>query len=81
MGWLSQYLVMPLAGFAIAHVLLLPYSKERVTGQILTGGCPMGVISNVYTYLASGIVAPSVSVTLSALNTLVVLFITPWHSQ
>jgi len=78
-GWLSQYLVMPLAGFAVAYFLLLPYSKEWVAGQVLTGGCPTGVVSNVYTYLASGNVA--LSVTLSALNTLVAPFITPWYTQ
>ncbi|MCD6323825.1 MAG: bile acid:sodium symporter family protein, partial [Desulfurococcales archaeon] len=78
-GWLSQYLVMPLAGFAVAYFMLLPFSKEWVAGQVLTGGCPTGVVSNVYTYLASGNVA--LSVTLSALNTIIAPFITPWYTQ
>jgi len=73
-GILSQYTVMPLAGFIVALVILggIP---EFIGGQILTGSCPTGVVSNVYTYLSLGNVA--LSVTLTAVNTILAPLLTP----
>jgi len=74
-GWLSQYTVMPFTGFLLGYLLLLHFNKEWVAGQILTGGCPTGVVSNVYTYLSMGNVA--LSITLSAFNTIIAPIVTP----
>lgn len=74
-GWFSQYTVMPFTGFLVGYFLLLHFSREWVAGQILTGGCPTGVVSNVYTYLSLGNVA--LSITLSATNTIIAPILTP----
>ncbi|WP_456396026.1 bile acid:sodium symporter family protein [Thermococcus sp.] len=74
-GWLSQYTVMPFTGFLVGYLLLLHFNKEWVAGQVLTGACPTGVVSNVYTYLSMGNVA--LSITLSATNTVIAPVITP----
>ncbi len=73
-GIISQYTVMPLGGF-IVGVALLSSVPEFVAGQVLTGACPTGVVSNVYTYLSMGNVA--LSVTLSAVNTVIAPILTP----
>lgn len=73
-GILSQYTVMPLGGFIVA-VALLGAVPEFIAGQVLTGTCPTGVVSNVYTYLSMGNVA--LSITLSAINTVIAPILTP----
>lgn len=69
-----QYLVMPAAAFAVAWLLKLP--PALAAGLILVGACPGGTASNVITYLARGDVA--LSVTLTALSTLLAVVATPW---
>ncbi|KAJ3695338.1 hypothetical protein LUZ60_000715 [Juncus effusus] len=60
-GFLAQYVVKPLLGFAIAMTLKL--SAPLATGLILVSCCPGGQASNVATYISKGNVALSVLMT------------------
>ena len=73
LGTGSQFIVMPLAGWAIAQVLGLP--PALAIGVILVGCAPGGTASNVVTYLAKGDVALSVSIT--TVSTLLAPLLTP----
>ncbi|MEX3963355.1 bile acid:sodium symporter family protein [Paraburkholderia sp. EG287A] len=72
-GIFLHYLVMPLAAWAIAKVLHMP--PDLTAGMVLVGSVASGTASNVMIYLARGDVA--LSVTISALSTLVGVFATP----
>ena len=72
-GIFLHYLVMPLAAWAIARVLHMP--PDLTAGMVLVGSVASGTASNVMIYLARGDVA--LSVTISALSTLVGVFATP----
>jgi BASS family bile acid:Na+ symporter len=76
-GAVLQYSIMPLAGFTFAVLFGLP--AEVAAGLILIGCCPGGVSSNVITYLAKGNVP--LSVTMTAVSTLLSPFITPFAMQ
>ncbi|OKL54993.1 Bile acid:sodium symporter [Bowdeniella nasicola] len=73
LGVVAQYVIMPLAGWAIATVLALP--PELAVGVILVGCAPGGTSSNVVTYLAKGDVA--LSVTMTSISTLLAPIFTP----
>ena len=73
LGLLLQYGLMPLLAFIIAIVLGLP--TELMAGLILVGACPGGTASNVICYLGRGDVA--LSITLTAISTLLAVFLTP----
>ncbi|PWJ27409.1 BASS family bile acid:Na+ symporter [Branchiibius hedensis] len=73
LGLVAHYVIMPLAGWAIAHALGL--NPALAVGVILVGCAPSGTASNVMTYLAKGDVALSVSV--ATLSTLVAPVLTP----
>ncbi|KAL1813199.1 sodium/pyruvate cotransporter BASS2, chloroplastic isoform X1 [Daucus carota subsp. sativus] len=60
-GFLAQYFIKPLLGFAIATALKL--SAPLATGLILVSCCPGGQASNVATYISKGNVALSVLMT------------------
>lgn len=72
-GLLLQFAIMPVLGFAIAHLFGFP--SEIAAGVILVGACPGGVASNVMCYLAKGDVA--LSVTMTAFSTLAAPIMTP----
>jgi BASS family bile acid:Na+ symporter len=72
-GIVLHYLVMPLAAWAIARALRMP--PDLLAGMVLVGSVASGTASNVMIYLARGDVA--LSVTISALSTLVGVFATP----
>jgi BASS family bile acid:Na+ symporter len=72
-GVALHYLVMPLAAWGIARVLRMP--PDLTAGMVLVGSVASGTASNVMIYLARGDVA--LSVTISALSTLVGVFATP----
>lgn len=72
-GMLCQFTIMPLIGFSLAHVLGV--QPEIAAGIILIGSVPSGLASNVMSYLAKANLA--LSVTLTALATLLAPFITP----
>ncbi|MGH1351498.1 MAG: bile acid:sodium symporter family protein, partial [Methyloligellaceae bacterium] len=70
---LGQIFILPLC--AIAIVLLLNPHPGIVVGLLLLAVCPGGVLSNLYVYLFAGNVA--LSVTLTALTTLMAVLYTP----
>lgn len=72
-GVAAQFVVMPLAAFALAKLFNL--SPEIAVGVILVGSCPGGTASNVITFLARGNVALSVAVT--SITTLLAPLFTP----
>jgi len=72
-GIVCHYTVMPLIGFAVAHLFNFP--DEIAAGIILVGCCPSGLASNVMSYLARANLALSVSVT--TISTLLAPFLTP----
>jgi len=72
-GFVLQYTVMPLMGFAFAKAFGL--KPEVAAGLILVGSCPGGVASNVITYIAGANVA--LSVTMTACSTLLSPLMTP----
>jgi BASS family bile acid:Na+ symporter len=77
LGAALQFSIMPLAGFNFAALFGL--EREVAAGLILIGCCPGGVSSNVITYLAKGNVP--LSVTMTAVSTLLSPFITPFAMQ
>jgi len=72
-GVVLQFTVMPFVGKTVA--MIFTSNSEVAAGIVLTGSCPGGVASNVITYLASGNVA--LSVTMTAFSTLIAPFMTP----
>jgi bile acid:Na+ symporter, BASS family len=72
-GIVLHYLVMPLAAWVIAKALHMP--PDLTAGMVLVGSVASGTASNVMIHLARGDVA--LSVTISALSTLVGVFATP----
>ncbi len=73
LGVVLQYLVMPLAAWAIAHALHL--SPELAVGVVLLGSCPGGTASNVVAFLARADVA--LSVVMTTVSTLLAPLLTP----
>ncbi len=69
-----QFLIMPFLALIIARVFQFP--NEVAAGIILIGSCPGGLASNVMTYLARANLA--LSVTLTAISTIVAPFATPF---
>lgn len=68
-----QFTVMPALGFSIGYLFALP--PEYLAGLILVASCPGGTASNVIAFIAKADVALSVSMT--ALSTLLAVFLTP----
>lgn len=77
LGFLAQYTLMPLIGWAIARSLRL--EPGFAVGLILVASCPGGMASNMITYLAGANVALSVVLTMT--STLLAFIFTPmWTS-
>ena len=72
-GIVLHYVIMPLAAFVIAKILGL--SPQLAVGMVLVGSVASGTSSTVMVYLAGGDVA--LSVTISAVSTLVGVIATP----
>ncbi|MDO5746234.1 MAG: bile acid:sodium symporter family protein [Actinomycetaceae bacterium] len=72
-GVVSQFVIMPLLGLALAWIFGLP--PALAAGVILVGCAPGGTSSNVISYLAKGDVA--LSVTMTAISTLLAPIFTP----
>ncbi len=72
-GVVLQYTVMPTLGWALAGLYHLP--TEFAVGLILVACCPGGTASNVITFLARADVP--LSVTMTAVSTLLAVFMTP----
>ena len=78
LGFVAQYTIMPLAGWATARLLGL--EPGLAVGIILVASCPGGMASNMISYLARANVALSVVLTL--FSTLLAFFFTPmWTSS
>lgn len=78
LGFIAQYTIMPLLGWAIAKTLALP--DMLAVGVILVASCPGGTASNVVCYLARGNVALSVLMTMCSTFAAVVMtpLLTGW---
>lgn len=72
-GIVCHFSVMPLIGFALTKIF--HFEPEIAAGIILIGSCSSGLASNVMAYIAKSNLALSVTVT--ALTTVVAPFITP----
>ena len=73
LGMLGQIILLPLIAFAVAWMLNLP--PIYFMGLVLVACCPGGSSSNVFSMLAKGDVA--LSVTLTALSSIITLFTLP----
>ncbi|KAL4235368.1 hypothetical protein ACF0H5_007004 [Mactra antiquata] len=75
-GMGCQYILMPLIGFSIAK--LLPNIDDGIAlGIFVSGICPGGGVSNIYTYLLDGDV--SLSITMTFLSTIAsIVFLPLW---
>ncbi|WP_254640151.1 bile acid:sodium symporter family protein [Chitinophaga sp. GbtcB8] len=76
-GITCHFTIMPLVGLLLATTLHFP--PEIAAGVILIGSAPCGMASNVISYLAKANLA--LSVTLTAVSTLLAPFITPLLMQ
>ena len=74
-GLVTQYTVMPILGWLIATELYRGLPEVFIAGQVLTGSCPTGVVSNVYNFLAGANLV--LSLALSGINTLISPVLTP----
>ena len=72
-GMIGQLILLPLIAFALAYVLKLP--PVYFMGIVLIACCPGGSSSNVFSMLAKGDVA--LSVTLTAISSIITLFTIP----
>jgi bile acid:Na+ symporter, BASS family len=72
-GVASQFVIMPLLGFALASATNFP--PEIAAGIILIGCSPSGLASNVMAYLAKANLA--LSITITSITTLIAPFVTP----
>ena len=73
LGMVGQLILLPLIAFAVAWALKLP--PVYFMGLVLVACCPGGSSSNVFSMLAKGDVA--LSVTLTALSSIITLFTLP----
>ncbi|TWI85575.1 BASS family bile acid:Na+ symporter [Lacibacter cauensis] len=72
-GVASQFVIMPLLGFALSHTGNFP--PEIAAGIILIGCSPSGLASNVMAYLSKANLA--LSITITSITTLIAPFVTP----
>lgn len=74
LGMVGQLILLPVIAFAVAWILKLP--PIYFMGLVLVACCPGGSSSNVFSMLAKGDVA--LSVTLTALSSIITLFTLPF---
>ncbi|XP_033626717.1 ileal sodium/bile acid cotransporter-like [Asterias rubens] len=72
-GFCSQFIVLPLSGFGLAHALSL--KPGYALGVLVTVTCPGGVTSNLYTFWSNGDVC--LSITMTAFSTIVAMGMMP----
>lgn len=72
-GLTNQLILLPLIGFALATIM--PLRPEYAVGVMLLVLCPGGTTSNLFTYLAKGDVA--LSVTMTAIASIITVFTIP----
>lgn len=72
-GLVNQLIMLPIIGFALANIM--PLRPEYAVGVMLLVLCPGGTTSNLFTYLAKGDVA--LSVTMTAIASVITVFTIP----
>ena len=72
-GLLNQLILLPIIGFALANIM--PLEPEYAVGIMLLVLCPGGTTSNMFSHLAKGDVA--LSVTMTAVASLITVFTIP----
>ncbi|MGM8886565.1 bile acid:sodium symporter family protein [Psychrobacter sp. 1U2] len=72
-GLANQLIMLPLIGFALANIM--PLRPEYAVGVMLLVLCPGGTTSNLFTFLAKGDVA--LSVTMTAIASVITVFTIP----
>ena len=72
-GLTIQLILLPIIGFALANIM--PLRPEYAVGVMLLVLCPGGTTSNLFTYLAKGDVA--LSVTMTAIASVITVFTIP----
>ncbi|WP_227500840.1 bile acid:sodium symporter family protein [Psychrobacter aquaticus] len=72
-GLTNQLLLLPIIGFTLANIM--PLEPEYAVGVMLLVLCPGGTTSNLFTYLAKGDVA--LSVTMTAIASVITVFSIP----
>lgn len=72
-GLTNQLILLPIIGFALASIM--PLQPEYAVGVMLLVLCPGGTTSNLFTYLAKGDVA--LSVTMTAIASIITVFSIP----
>lgn len=72
-GLTNQLILLPIIGFALANIM--PLRPEYAVGVMLLVLCPGGTTSNLFTYLAKGDVA--LSVTMTAIASVITVFSIP----
>jgi BASS family bile acid:Na+ symporter len=72
-GLANQLIMLPLIGFALASIM--PLRPEYAVGVMLLVLCPGGTTSNLFTFLAKGDVA--LSVTMTAIASVITVFTIP----
>lgn len=72
-GLTNQLVLLPVIGFALANIM--PLRPEYAVGVMLLVLCPGGTTSNLFTYLAKGDVA--LSVTMTAIASVITVFTIP----
>ncbi|XP_066292213.1 ileal sodium/bile acid cotransporter-like [Branchiostoma lanceolatum] len=72
-GFLCQFIVLPLVGFGLAHAL--QYSSMTAMGALVVSCCPGGTTSNILTFWNRGDVA--LSVTMTTLSTVLAMGMMP----
>lgn len=72
-GLTNQLILLPIIGFALANIM--PLEPEYAVGVMLLVLCPGGTTSNLFTYLAKGDVA--LSVTMTAIASIITVFSIP----
>ena len=72
-GLTNQLILLPIIGFALANIM--PLRPEYAVGVMLLVLCPGGTTSNLFTYLAKGDVA--LSMTMTAIASVITVFTIP----
>ncbi|GAA3510455.1 bile acid:sodium symporter family protein [Aquimarina addita] len=73
-GLTNQMILLPLVGFALASAFSLP--PEIAIGIMIIAACPGGATSNLFSHLAKGDIA--LSVTLTAVSSVLTIFTIPF---
>jgi BASS family bile acid:Na+ symporter len=73
-GLVGQVVLLPLAAFAVAHAFALP--ARFAVGMMLVAACPGGATSNLFSFLARGDIA--LSITLTACSSMVSFVTVPF---